>query len=216
MRHEIKPPKHSDSPLFVRTQQLGLYLIVDSSEGISRFKNTGIKTMQLRIKNKEAKNLEKEIATSIEIAAHHNIQLFINDYWEFAVKHQAFGVHLGQEDIVSADFHRIANANLQLGISTNSAEEVTRALKIQPSYIACGPIFPTATKETALPPQGIENLKHWRKTLDYPLVAIGGISLSNLDQVLDCGVEGVAVISAILNAPNPEKEIEKFLNRIGR
>jgi hydroxymethylpyrimidine kinase/phosphomethylpyrimidine kinase/thiamine-phosphate diphosphorylase len=200
-------------PVFVscNSRDLGFYPIVNSGYWLEQLLATGVKTLQLRIKDKQGKALEEEIKQGVKIARKYNARLFINDYWELAIAHNAYGVHLGQEDLVQADCAAIAQAGLRLGISTHCYYEVARAHALQPSYIACGPIFPTNTKKMPFLPQGIINLKHWRKLLNYPLVAIGGISLDTLEAVLACGVEGIAVISAVLNHPKPQQAAAEFL-----
>lgn len=201
-------------PLFHRcaNQDLGFYLIVDSYTWLERLLPIGIKTIQLRIKEKEGNNLEDEIKKSIALAKQYNARLYINDYWELALVHNAYGVHLGQEDLLTADVHKLAQAGIRLGVSTHCYYEVARAHALRPSYIACGPIFPTTSKIMAFAAQGVNNLKYWRKLLDYPLVAIGGISMATLDDVLACDVEGVAVISAVLRNPHPEQAAKLFLD----
>lgn len=158
------------------SEPLGLYPIVDSYAWLQTLLPLGVKTIQLRIKNKNGQELEKEIQKSVCLAKSYNVRLFINDYWELALSHGAYGVHLGQEDLSRADVTSIYQAGLRLGISTHCYYEVARAHTFQPSYLACGPIFPTTSKVMAFAPQGILHLKRWQRTLNrYPLVAIGGI-----------------------------------------
>ncbi|MFW7344331.1 thiamine phosphate synthase, partial [Pollutimonas sp. H1-120] len=83
----------------------------------------------------------------IELGRQYQAQVFINDYWPLALKHGAFGVHLGQEDLQTADLDALAEANIRLGLSTHGYFELLTALKIRPSYIALGHIFPTTTKQ---------------------------------------------------------------------
>jgi len=205
-------------PLFKRctVDDLGFYLVVDSLAWLEKLLPVGVKTVQLRIKNKQGKALEEEIKNSILLAKKYNAKLFINDYWELALAHQAYGVHLGQEDISSADFEKLEKSGIRLGISTHCYYEVARAHALQPSYIACGPVFPTTSKIMPFAPQGIKNLRYWRALLDYPLVAIGGITLDNLTDVLACNVEGIALISAVLHDPYPEQAAQNFLKMCER
>lgn len=200
-------------PIFppCNSQDLGFYPIVDSVDWLERLFRVGVKTIQLRIKDKQGKSLEEALKKGIEIAKQYDARLFINDYWELAIAHKAYGVHLGQEDLVQADCYAIAQAGLRLGVSTHCYYEVARAHALQPSYIACGPIFATNTKNMPFAPQGIINLKKWREILEYPLVAIGGISIDRLPSVLACGVDGISVISAVLNDPQPEQIALQFL-----
>ncbi|WP_423062830.1 bifunctional hydroxymethylpyrimidine kinase/phosphomethylpyrimidine kinase [Candidiatus Paracoxiella cheracis] len=191
--HHITSIPHYDFP---KCHEIGLYPIIDNIDLLKKLLSLGISTIQLRIKNKTF-NLDDDIKQAIKLAKHYDAKLFINDYWELAIKHNAYGVHLGQSDIEAADIHKIHAAGLHLGISTHCYYEVARAHALNPSYLACGPIFPTTTKIMPFKPQGIEGLARWRRTLDYPLVAIGGIDFEKYRSVMETGVNGVAMISAI-------------------
>src|SRR3990167_240876 len=190
---------------------LGLYPIVDSVEWVKKLLPLGVKTIQLRIKDKRGSALEKAIQCGIQLAKQYNAKLFINDYWELAIQYNAYGVHLGQEDLASADIQYIREAGLRLGISTHCYYEVARAHAYAPSYIACGPIFHTQSKTMDFSPQGIKNLQRWRRTLNYPLVAIGGINLNNISAVRQTNVDGIAMISAITQAENFVVATKKLL-----
>lgn len=191
--------------------ELGFYLIVDSLKWIERMIPVGVRTFQLRIKDRSRAGCEQEIRSAIRLAERHQVRLYINDHWEWALAHGAYGVHLGQEDLQSANLPALRQAGLRLGVSTHNREEVARVLPLRPSYIACGTVFPTTLKTMPTPPQGLERLSHWVRTLPAPVVAIGGISLDNLASVIGCGPQGVAVVSAVLGAPEPEKAAQKFL-----
>ncbi len=210
---QVDLPYLSDSPLKEKAQAflacnetpMGLYPVVDSHQWLKSLLPTGISTIQLRIKDKPQKYIEKEIKASVALAKKYNARLFINDYWKLAIKYKAYGVHLGQEDLQAADIDAIRQAGLRLGLSTHCYYEVARAHRFSPSYIACGPIYKTTSKEMPFSPQGLENLKRWRKTLDYPLVAIGGIDEIRITPVAKTGVDGIAMISAITKSPQPEQ-----------
>lgn len=206
-------PITDENPSFPRCDySIGLYPIVDSFKWLETLLPLGIRTIQLRIKNKIDLALENEIIDSIKLAKQFGAQLFINDYWQLAVKHGAYGVHLGQEDLEYADVNAIRKAGLRLGISTHSYFEVARAHALKPSYIAYGPIFATTSKVMLFAPQGLVKLKHWCKLLDYPIVAIGGIDKNNFEKIKEAGVDGIAMISAILQANNPIAAAKDFLN----
>ena len=187
---------------FSRIQDnIGLYPIVDSLEWLKKLLPLGLSTVQLRIKEYVS---PEEVKNSILLAKKYNTKLFINDYWEFAIQYNAYGVHLGQEDILRADLKKISASGLRLGISTHCYYEVAHAHTYKPSYMACGPIFSTTSKIMPFTPQGLDKLTLWRKTLSsYPLVAIGGINDERLPSVLQTKVDGVAVISVITKAPDP-------------
>ena len=182
------------------TLSLGLYPVVDSISWLERLLKLGVKTIQLRIKDTAAEQLEKLIEKAAQLGSLYKARLFINDYWQLAIKYQCYGVHLGQEDLDTTDLSAIAAAGLRLGISTHSEYEWLRAIAIKPSYIAMGTVYPTQTKPAIL--IGLINLQRWCKTLaeHYPLVAIGGIKLNNIEPVLATGVGSIAVVTAITTA----------------
>lgn len=181
---------------------LGLYPVVDSVEWIARLLDAGVKTLQLRVKDLPDEDVEPAIIDAIALGRKYDARLFINDYWRLAVKHQAYGVHLGQEDLDTADLQAILDAGLRLGVSTHDDEELARAVAVNPSYIALGHIFPTQTKDMPSAPQGLSELARHITQLNgsFPTVAIGGISIDRAPSVLDCGVGSIAVVSAITQA----------------
>ncbi|CDT82121.1 putative Thiamine-phosphate pyrophosphorylase [Vibrio coralliirubri] len=199
---------------------LGLYPVVDDVEWIERLLKLGINTVQLRIKNPQQADLEQQIARSIELGREHNAQVFINDYWQLALKHDAFGVHLGQEDIEESNLSQLSQAGIKIGLSTHGYYELLRIVQINPSYIALGHIFPTTTKQMPSKPQGLVRLSLYQQLIDtipyteeltgYPTVAIGGIDQSTAAQVWRCGVSSLAVVRAITLAEDPKQVIEFF------
>ncbi|MCP1339561.1 thiamine phosphate synthase [Idiomarina sp. M1R2S28] len=195
-------------------QNPGLYPVVDSYEWIEKLLKLGIKTLQLRIKDVDDPQLETAIKKSIQLAEQYSAQLFINDYWQLAIKHNAYGVHLGQEDLTEANLNAIQQAGLRLGISTHSYTELLIANAYKPSYIALGHIFPTQTKAMPSKPQGLERLRRYVSLLaptTIPTVAIGGISLERVATVTATGVNGIAVVSAITAANDVEQAVHQLL-----
>lgn len=186
---------------------LGIYPVVDNLLLLEQLLAAGVKTVQLRIKSNAltSDELEAQIQTAIALGKHYDAQLFINDHWQLAIKHGAFGVHLGQEDLAVTDLNAIHAAGLALGISSHGYFELLRAHQYAPSYIALGHIFPTTTKQMPSAPQGLCKLTHYVELLNahYPLVAIGGIGPSNLTQVKATGVSNIAVVRAITEANDP-------------
>jgi thiamine-phosphate pyrophosphorylase len=193
--------------------RLGLYPVVDSVEWIARLLEAGVKTIQLRVKDLPDEEVEPAIIQAIALGQQHQAQLFINDYWRLAVKHRAYGVHLGQEDLDAADLAAIHAAGLRLGVSTHDDTELARAVAVKPSYIALGHIFPTQTKEMPSAPQGLQELERHIKQLDgsFPTVAIGGISIDKAQSVLATGVGSIAVVSAITQAADWRKATAELL-----
>ena len=203
----LNPEEHYPKFSPCDTHTLGIYPVIDSIEWLKKLVLLGIKTIQLRIKDKQDNEVETDIIEAIAFCREHAVRLFINDYWQLAIKHRAYGIHLGQEDIATADLTAIANAGCRLGLSTHSYAEVARTLTIKPSYIALGPIFETTSKDMPWIPQGVDAVKHWVKLLgeDYPLVAIGGINFERATALKKTGIGSVAMISAITEAPDYKK-----------
>lgn len=196
--------------------RLGLYPVVDSVEWIARLLDAGVRTLQLRIKDKRDEEVEADVMAAIALARRYNARLFINDYWRLAIKHQAYGVHLGQEDLATTDLTAIRQAGLRLGLSTHDDMEIDVALAARPSYIALGHVFPTQTKQMPSAPQGLATLTlHVARLGDYPTVAIGGISLARAPEVLATGVGSIAVVSAITQADEWQQATRQLLDLAG-
>ncbi|WP_147193989.1 thiamine phosphate synthase [Pantoea sp. CCBC3-3-1] len=203
-------------PFPLTEARLGLYPVVDSVEWIARLLEAGVRTLQLRIKDRPEEAVEQDIATAIALGKRYRARLFINDYWRLAIRYQAYGVHLGQEDLDVADLDAIHRAGLRLGLSTHDDAELDRALAEQPSYIALGHVFPTQTKEMPSSPQGLEALRRYVSRLQgVSTVAIGGISLARAPAVLETGVGSIAVVSAITQAADWQSATAKLLALAG-
>lgn len=196
--------------------RMGLYPVVDSVTWLERLLALGVKTLQIRIKDKPEHEVEQDIIQAIHLGQRYEARLFINDYWRLAIKHRAWGIHLGQEDLDTANLGAIRDARLRLGVSTHDDAEIDRALSVRPSYIALGHIFPTQTKQMPSEPQGLQQLAgHIHRLQGYPTVAIGGISLARAPEVLATGVGSIAVVSAITQAQDWQSATQALLNLAG-
>lgn len=205
----MAPPRAADQG------RLGLYAIVDSADRLQQVLAAGVRTVQLRIKapaggvpgaNTAAAEawqatLRSEVVRSVAACRAVGAELYINDHWEAAAELGAFGAHLGQEDLAAMDDERRAAvfaSGLALGVSSHSLWELARAAALAPRYIACGPVWPTLTKELPWQPQGLDNLAWWCRTAPVPVVAIGGIMAPR--QVRDaarCGADGVCIVRGL-------------------
>lgn len=190
----------------------GFYPIVDTAAWVKRLGALGVRTIQLRNKTLRGEALEREVRDAVREAKERGISLFVNDYWDLAMRHEAFGVHLGQEDLASADLAGIARAGLRLGVSTHCPTEVARAHAIRPSYVAIGPIFATTAKPMRFAPQGLEGFARWRALLGYPLVAIGGIPLERGAELRRLGADGIAVISDVTRSEDIARRVAGWLD----
>jgi len=189
----MKFPECNETPL-------GLYPIVDRAYKLQPLYEAGVTTAQLRMKDMVGEQLEAEVVEAIKLSKTYNVRFFLNDYWQLAIKYGAYGVHLGQEDIQEADIDAIHHAGLRLGISSHTPKEIEIALGFEPSYLAIGPIFEPISKKMAYENVGIENLERWAAYVDYPIVAIGGITQKNIGMVAKTGAaSGIAMISAVLD-----------------
>lgn len=198
---------------FVKESDLGFYPIVDSSLMVERLANAGCKAVQLRIKQPKSQGLlEEEILRSVDLCNRMNVKLYINDYWKLAISCGAYGVHLGQEDLDTADLSAISTAELRLGVSTHSYAEASRAMSIRPSYIALGPVFETTAKPMRFGPQGLERVREWKRFFDRPLVAIGGISIDDARDLREQGADSIAVISDLKKGSSIEDRCRAWLN----
>ena len=194
-----------------QTEKLGLYPVIDSLAWLKRLLPLNLNIIQLRVKHKTESELEDIIAAATSLCAGSNTRLFINDYWRLAIKYGAYGVHIGQEDIVDADLTQIQAAGLRLGISTHGCYEFLLAQQLKPSYLAIGAIYPTNTKDMTGQIQGIDNLIHTLSlATDIPVVAIGGINHTRASEVWATGVDSLAVVTAITEANSPEASVTRF------
>ncbi|NQZ21470.1 MAG: thiamine phosphate synthase [Colwellia sp.] len=197
--------------LDLQGKKLGLYPVVDSIYWLKRLFPLGLEVIQLRLKNKSEQEVELLIAEAVALSKQYKTRLFINDYWQLAIKHGAYGVHIGQEDLQDADLTAIEQAGLRLGISTHGCYEFLLAQQLQPSYLAIGAIFPTKTKNMTGQIQGLVNLKQILKlATDIPVVAIGGINHQRAEQVWQTGVDSVAVVTAITESEHAETAVKQF------
>jgi thiamine-phosphate pyrophosphorylase len=188
------------------------YPIVPDANWLARLVPLGLRTVQLRIKDASRDDIRRQIAASLAVTRANGCQLIVNDYWREAIDQGADDVHLGQEDLRTADLDAITNAGLRLGISTHSEEELGVALAASPAYVALGPIYKTRLKAMRWAPQGLEKIGRWKARIgDLPLIAIGGITPERADGVLAAGAQSVAVITDFMTAADPEARIRLWL-----
>ena len=188
------------------------YLIVDHVDWLKRLLPLGVKLVQLRIKNQDLNFVSRQIKDAKALCEHYQVQLIVNDFWELAIEHQCDYIHLGQEDLGSADVERIKKNDIQIGISTHSVTELERALRFNPDYIALGPVYETKLKKMAFDPQGLDKVTQWKEQLnDLPLVAIGGMTPERAKLSLAAGADSVAVVTDILLNENPESRTKEWL-----
>jgi thiamine-phosphate pyrophosphorylase len=187
------------------------YPILPDSNWLARLLPLGIKLVQLRIKDQPEGVVRTEIDKAVALCAVHDCLLVVNDYWREAIAADARVVHLGQEDLATADLPAIRAAGVKIGVSTHSHEELEKALAAEADYVALGPIYATTLKAMPWAPQGLPRLAEWRERVACPLVAIGGITLSRAPVVLAAGADSVAVITDIVTSQDPESRVKNWI-----
>jgi thiamine-phosphate pyrophosphorylase len=176
----------------------------------------GVEVIQVRAKDRTHAQLVELGLAVLGAAFAHEVPVIINDDIDAAFEISADGVHLGQEDWARIPreqrVERLANMRV-VGVSTHSLEQALAAERDGADYIGVGPVFRTATKPDAKP-VGVELVHEVASQVKVPTFAIGGITLSNIDQVLEAGATRVAVVSAILQSPNVQKAAAGFSARL--
>ncbi len=199
-----------------------LYVILDPSQIPSRpvsevcdiLLAAGVKLIQYRNKAASSKTLYEhstDIAPRARVAG---ARFIVNDRADIALAVGADGVHVGQDDLPVDLARAVVGAGKWVGFSTHNLEQVSGAGETSPDYIAFGPVFATASKENPDPVVGLEGLRRARQATRKPLVAIGGITLERVPEVLAAGADSVAVISEILRAPDIALRATEFLRTV--
>lgn len=205
------------------TGPIGFYPVVPTAEWVQRLLGWGVRTVQLRTKAADhtPDDIARQVLAAVDAGrAVPGAQVFINDHWQLALAAGAYGVHLGQEDLDTADLTALRQGGVRLGLSTHTPAELARAKAVQPSYLAIGPIYPTTLKVMPYEPVGLARLKAWAElAASFPVVAIGGISLERLPGVLGClrgAHDGVAVVSAVTLAQDPQRAVQQGMEMLCR
>ena len=192
---------------------LKLYLITDRrflrgrslNESVEAAILGGVTAVQVREKDISSRQFF-EISRSVkQITDYYGVPLIINDRIDIAQAVDAAGVHLGQSDLHMPVARKILGEEKIIGISAGNAAEAAEAQKHGADYVGIGAVFPTGSKSDADDPIGIEGLKDAVSSITIPSVAIGGINSDNARSVLATGVNGISVISAILNSEDIRK-----------
>jgi len=186
-----------------------IYPITDTSisglshaEQVERLIAGGAALIQIREKSAASGEFYRSAMAAAEISGAAGVPLIINDRVDIAIAVGAAGVHLGQEDLPPTQARAMLGTKAIIGYSTHTLEQARAAAALPVDYIAFGPIFPTSSKANADTIVGLEGLRAARQvTGDIPLVAIGGITDSNLLSVLAAGADSAAMIGALISAP---------------
>ncbi|NPV26002.1 MAG: thiamine phosphate synthase [Firmicutes bacterium] len=199
-----------------------LYVITDQQlssprsnrEVITQALAGGATAVQLREKALPERQLWQQAVELREITARAGAAFIINDRVDLALAVDADGVHLGQDDLPAEVARKLLGPGKILGISVTSVAEALAAQAAGADYLGVGPIYPTTTKSDARDIVGLAGLKEIRQVVSLPLIAIGGINLTNIREVISAGADGIAVVSAIVTAPDIAKTTQEMLTEI--
>jgi len=189
-----------------------LYLVTD--RGLARGRSTievvkaavsgGVTCVQLREKDCSTLEFIEQARAIKSFLEEREVPLIINDRLDVALAVGAEGVHLGQSDMPLEMAQKIAGPSMLIGISAESVQDAVKAENGGADYLGVSPIYTTPTKTDTAPPLGIQGLREIKNRVKIPLVGIGGLNNSNAAEVIRSGADGVAVVSAIVAAEDPE------------
>ncbi len=174
----------------------------------------GVNIVQLREKNITTQAFVSKAKSIKKILAPWNIPLIINDRVDVALAVQAEGVHVGQQDMPIPEVIKIMPKKAIVGLSVEKKEHVLAANAWPITYLAVSPVFLTNTKSELTHAWGIAGIAAIKSITHHPIIAIGGITLNNVLQVMSTGVQGVAIVSALCRAKDPERVAKNFWEKM--
>ncbi len=182
---------------------------------VSELAENGLDVFQLRAKSMQDNEIIDLIKDLRSATSNTKLKLCINDNVNVAYKCNGLIdiLHLGQSDMKPNEAKKMIDKNIEIGLSITNKNQLDN-VPYCINYLGIGPIFPTSSKNDASVPMGLNTLKEIINKTELPIVAIGGISLDNINDLFKIGVSGVAVISAILNEHNPLENFHKLKENI--
>ncbi len=187
------------------------YPIFDDVSWLHRMLPLGVQLVQLRLKDRDAAEIRAQVTEAKALCDEAGAILVVNDHWQAAIEACCDWLHLGQEDLDTADLSAIRAAGLKLGVSTHDEAELARALALSPDYIALGPVWPTILKQMKWHQQGVEKLTEWKARIgDIPLIAIGGLSIPRAAEAFAAGADVVSVVTDITLNADPEARVRAW------
>ncbi|BCA53516.1 Thiamine-phosphate synthase [Nitrospira sp. KM1] len=200
----------------------GLYVILDPTvrperpldEVLKDAVRGGARIVQYRNKAASMKQAYGEASALRTIAKAVGATFIVNDRCDLALAVDADGVHVGQDDLPYAEARAIMGPDKIVGLSTHSPAQVEAAARFRPDYIGYGPIFTPLSKTDHDPVVGIEGLRAVRSLITVPIFAIGGIRAEHVGEIIRAGANGVAVISAVLNASDIQTAVARFIGQM--
>ncbi|MHB1126133.1 MAG: thiamine phosphate synthase [Bacillota bacterium] len=176
----------------------------------------GIKIIQYREKEKDMLLKYQECLEIRRLTRESGVTFIVNDDVDLAMLVEADGVHIGQEDLPPEAVRRLVGPHMLIGLSTHSPEQARQALEKDIDYIGVGPIFPTNTKKGVVSPVGLGYLEYVVEHIPLPFVAIGGIKMHNVSQVLRKGARCIAMVTEILESRDIISRVKEIRTELGR
>ncbi len=174
----------------------------------------GADTIQFRQKTGAIREMLVHSRQIKNLCAEAGVSFIVNDRLDVAMASGADGVHLGQNDFPIPLASKILGEDIFIGGSAATLEEARKCFEEGAAYVGFGPVFPTSSKDDAGPVSGIELLRQVVESVPVSIIAIGGITPQNTRSVLQAGAKGIAVISAVCSAPDPEEATRKLLEAL--
>lgn len=192
----------------------------DHLQGIELALQGGCRWIQLRMKNTPAVTVEETACQALTLCRSYGAVLIINDRPEICLASGAAGVHLGKNDMTVDEARTMLGPRAIIGSTANTFEDLERLAAQGADYIGLGPFRFTATKEGLSPVLGLEGYRKIGQQcrqcdITLPVVAIGGITPGDIPALIETGINGVAISSGILNAPDPAAQTRRFLGLLG-
>ena len=192
---------------------LRLYLVTDQSlprgrplaDVVAAAVQGGVTCVQLREKQSDTRDFMAQAMVLKSLLAPHSVSLVINDRIDIALACGADGVHLGQSDMPAHMARKLLPPNMFIGWSVETQDEVAQSAQLPVDYLGVSPVFATPTKTDTNTPWGLDGLRRVRAATALPLVAIGGVHAGNAQALMRAGADGLAVVSALCSADQPEQ-----------
>jgi len=175
----------------------------------------GADCIQLRDKSSSKKEILRKAKALRELTRRYGALFIVNDHIDVALASDADGVHLGQDDLPLVEARKLMKDKV-IGISTHSIEQAREAERNGADYIGVGPVFATQTKADVVPPVTLSYVRQVAAEIRIPFVAIGGIKLHNVEEVLAAGATRICAVSEIVGSPDVRKTCEEFIRKINR
>lgn len=205
---------------------LSLYLVTDPvlnggrpvEDVVAAAIGSGVTVVQLRDPVSPTRQLLETTRRMLAILKPHDIPLIVNDRVDVAVAAGADGVHLGQGDMDPRDARQLVGPDGIIGLSVGNLHELEQSRDMigAVNYLGVGPVFATATKSDAGAAIGLQGIERMRSAIGLPIVAIGGIDRTRAASVIRAGADGVAIVTAIMQAPDPENAAAEILDSVKR